>query len=70
MTNLDKSSGAIASAGICAEDMLRADMYDFLAALMRSEPSDALISKKAIDKFIKIVVRVKKKLGRAWCHFL
>ena len=45
MTNLDKSSEAIASSGVCAEDMLRADMYDFLAALMRSEPSDALIGK-------------------------
>ena len=45
MTNLDKSSEAIASSGVCSEDILRADMYDFLAALMRSEPSDALIGK-------------------------
>ena len=29
------------------EDSLRADMYDFLASLLRSEPSDELIEKVA-----------------------
>lgn len=29
---------------ICEEDILRADMYSFLASLLRSEPSDVLIA--------------------------
>ena len=28
---------------VCEEDVLRADMYSFLASLLRTEPSDALI---------------------------
>ena len=30
---------------ITEEDALRADMYDFLASLLRKEPSDELIEK-------------------------
>ena len=30
-------------AGILPEDMLRADMYSFLATLLRGEPSDELL---------------------------
>ena len=33
------------NAVISEEDALRADMYDFLASLLRKEPSDELIEK-------------------------
>ena len=33
------------NAVISEEDSLRADMYDFLASLLRKEPSDELIEK-------------------------
>ena len=36
---------AIAVEALIEEDSLRADMYDFLASLLRSEPSDELIEK-------------------------
>ena len=38
---------AIDSASVSEEDALRADMYDFLASLLRKEPSDDLIAKVA-----------------------
>ena len=41
-------SSAVASQDsfvVAEEDILRADMYDFLASLLRSEPTDDLISK-------------------------
>ena len=38
---------AIGSASVSEEDALRADMYDFLASLLRKEPSDDLIAKVA-----------------------
>ena len=37
----------IDSASVSEEDALRADMYDFLASLLRKEPSDDLIAKVA-----------------------
>ena len=39
------STTAIATSGVSEEDVLRADMYDFLASLLRKEPSDELIEK-------------------------
>ena len=33
---------------IAEEDVLRADMYDFIASLLRTEPSDELISQVAL----------------------
>ena len=36
---------AVENASISEEDALRADMYDFLASLLRKEPSDELIEK-------------------------
>ena len=33
---------------IAEEDGLRADMYDFIASLLRTEPSDELISQVAL----------------------
>ena len=33
---------------ICEEDVLRADMYSFLASLLRCEPSDVLIAEVAL----------------------
>ena len=39
------SSTAIAISNVSEEDLLRADMYDFLASLLRKEPSDELIEK-------------------------
>ncbi len=38
---------AIDSTSVSEEDALRADMYDFLASLLRKEPSDDLIAKVA-----------------------
>ena len=38
---------AIDSTSVSEEDALRADMYDFLASLLRKEPSDVLIAKVA-----------------------
>ena len=40
-SNLDVGS-------ICEEDVLRADMYSFLASLLRREPSDVLIAEVAL----------------------
>ena len=39
------SSAAIVTRDLSDEDALRADMYDFLASLLRKEPSDELIDK-------------------------
>ena len=39
------STTAIATSDVSEEDVLRADMYDFLASLLRKEPSDELIEK-------------------------
>ena len=41
------SEPAIANSCLAEEDALRADMYDFLASLLRVEPSDDLIDKVA-----------------------
>ena len=35
---------SVTSADILPEDMLRADMYGFLASLLRGEPSDELLN--------------------------
>ena len=43
MTNAD-----IAPIEIAEEDALRADMYDFIASLLRKEPSDELIAEVAL----------------------
>ena len=44
---MSNSQSATDSLTISEEDSLRADMYDFLASLLRSEPSDDLIEKIA-----------------------
>ena len=44
---MSNSQPATASLIVSEEDALRADMYDFLASLLRSEPSDDLIEKIA-----------------------
>ena len=44
---MSNSQSATASLTVSEEDALRADMYDFLASLLRSEPSDDLIEKIA-----------------------
>ena len=44
---MSNSQSATASLIVSEEDALRADMYDFLASLLRSEPSDDLIEKIA-----------------------
>ena len=43
MTNAD-----VAPIEIAEEDALRADMYDFIASLLRTEPSDELIAQVAL----------------------
>ena len=42
---MNASQTAEISPVISEEDALRADMYDFLASLLRKEPSDELIDK-------------------------
>ena len=39
------STTSVATLDVSEEDVLRADMYDFLASLLRKEPSDELIEK-------------------------
>ena len=39
------STTALVTSDVSEEDVLRADMYDFLASLLRKEPSDELIEK-------------------------
>ena len=39
------STTSVAECDVSEEDVLRADMYDFLASLLRKEPSDELIEK-------------------------
>ena len=39
------STTALVTTDVSEEDVLRADMYDFLASLLRKEPSDELIEK-------------------------
>ena len=39
------STTALVASDVSEEDVLRADMYDFLASLLRKEPSDELIEK-------------------------
>ena len=41
METIDQSNKKVFD--VCEEDVLRADMYSFLASLLRTEPSDALI---------------------------
>jgi len=43
MTNVD-----VVQIEIAEEDSLRADMYDFIASLLRTEPSDELIAQVAL----------------------
>ena len=44
---LTANEAVIDNQAISEEDSLRSDMYDFLASLLRSEPSDELIEKVA-----------------------
>ena len=42
------TNGDVAPIEIAEEDALRADMYDFIASLLRTEPSDELIAQVAL----------------------
>ena len=42
---LSNTATATATMDVSDEDALRADMYDFLASLLRKEPTDELIDK-------------------------
>lgn len=44
MTSSAVQSDNATSSGLLPEDSLRADMYEFIASLLRAEPSDELIS--------------------------
>ena len=44
MTSSAVQSDKATSSGLLPEDSLRADMYEFMASLLRAEPSDELIS--------------------------
>lgn len=44
MTSSAVQSDNATSSGLLPEDSLRADMYEFMASLLRAEPSDELIS--------------------------
>ena len=58
MTNADAAPIEIAE-----EDGLRADMYDFIASLLRTEPSDELIAK---SRFCRAINRRLAALVSLW----